>query len=121
MKKLIALVLLLTVAAFAGDKKDHKAGDMHKMSKAGHAMISLPTIQCDNCVKTVTAAVNKVKGVESIKIDLDKKVAHVNFDAKKVRVEEIRKAIAAAGYDADDVKRDEKAHAALPKCCQSPR
>ncbi|NOY57686.1 MAG: heavy-metal-associated domain-containing protein [Calditrichaeota bacterium] len=118
MKKLIALALLLSVAAFAGDKKDQHKMDM---SHPGHAMISVPTVQCDNCVKTITAAVKKVDGVKSIKIDLEKKVAHVNFDAKKVQVADIRNAIAAAGYDADDVKRVEKVYDALPKCCQSKR
>jgi len=118
MKKLIVLAMMLTVAAFAGEKKD-----MHKMdmSKGGHVMINVPTVQCDNCVKTITTALNKVDGVESVHIDLEKKIAHINYDAKKVKVEDIRKAIAAAGYDADNIKRDEKAHANLPKCCQSKR
>ncbi len=118
MKKIIALALLLTVAAFAGDKKaQHKMDMSHK----GHVMINVPTVQCDNCVATVTAAVKKVDGVENIKIDPDKKVAHVNFDPQKTNAKDIRLAIAASGYDADDVKRDEKAHDSLPKCCQSKR
>lgn len=29
--------------------------------------------------------------------------------------------IAAAGYDANETKRDENAHAKLPLCCQSKR
>ena len=32
--------------------------------------------------------------------------------------EKIEKAIAAAGYDANETKRDKKAYARLPKCCQ---
>jgi len=120
MKTIIALALMLTVAVFAGDKKgyDHNKEMHDHMSKAGHVMINVPTVKCNSCVKTVTTAVKKIDGVESIKIDLEKKVAHVNFDAKKVKPADIRKAIAASGYDADDVKRDEKAHANLPKCCQ---
>ncbi|NIA28999.1 MAG: hypothetical protein GWP06_03690 [Actinobacteria bacterium] len=118
MKTLITLALLLSVAAFAGEKKEQHKMDM---SKPGHAMINVPTIQCDNCVKTVTAAVKKVDGVESIKIDLDKKVAHVNFDPKKVKLADIEKAIAASGYDANNVKRNKKAHDALSPCCQSKR
>lgn len=129
MKNLIVLFLMLSVAAFAGEKKStdkataqkNKMGHSAEMMKSGpgHAMISVPTLQCNNCVNTVTAAVKKVDGVESVKVDLDKKIAHVNFDAKKVKVADIEKAIAAAGYDANKVKRDEKAHAKLPQCCQS--
>ncbi len=118
MKKLIAFALLLSVAAFAGEKKEQHKMDM---SHPGHAMINVPTVLCDNCVKTVTTAVKKVDGVESITIDLDKKIAHVNFDPDKVKLIDIEKAIAASGYDANNIKRDEKAHANLPKCCQSKR
>ena len=118
MKKLIVLALMLTVAAFAGEKKGQHKMDM---SKGGHVMINVPTVQCDNCVKTVTTALDKIDGVESVKIDLEKKVAHIKFDAKKVKADDLRKAIVAAGYDADDIKRDEKAHDALPQCCQSKR
>jgi len=118
MKKLIVLVMMLTVAAFAGEKKNMHNMDM---SKGGHVMINVPTVQCDHCVKTVTGAMDKVDGVESVKIDLEKKMAHINYDAKKVKADDIRKAISSAGYDADDVKRDEKVHDALPACCQSKR
>ena len=114
MRTIISLALLLTVAVFAGENKE-KA----KTAK-GHTMISVPSIQCDHCVKTIEKAVKKLDGVESIHIDLDKKKAHVNFDEKKVKVNDIEKAIAAAGYHANKVKRDEKAHKALMNCCQSP-
>jgi mercuric ion binding protein len=118
MKNLIVLAMILAVAAFAGEKKD-----MHKMdmSNSGHAMINVPTVQCDNCVKIITDALNKIDGIETVHIDLEKKMAHINYDAKKLKVDDIRKAIAACGYDADDVKRNEKAHDLLPKCCQLKR
>ena len=91
------------------------------MNGDGHSMISVPTIQCSSCVKTITAALDKVDGVEKVNIDLEKKVAHVNYDPKKVKLNDIEKAIAAAGYDANDVKRDEEAHSKLMPCCQSER
>jgi len=118
MRQIIALLLLFSLAAYA--QHDHNHGQKKEMPK-GHAMISIPTIQCETCVKTVQLAVKKLAGVKSVSVDLKKKIAHVNFDPAKISLEKIEKAIAAAGYDANDVKRDEVAHAKLPKCCQLER
>jgi copper ion binding protein len=132
MKSIILFTLLFTMIAFGGDEKQghsNKKSDLNAkqqseemtQKKNGHAMISLPTIQCNNCVKTIESAVKKLDGVESVKIDLEKKMAHVNFDPEKLEQKDIEKAITAAGYDANNVKRDEKAHNDLPSCCQLPR
>ncbi len=118
MRHLIALLVLFGVAGYA--QHDHGHGQKKETPK-GHAMISVPTIQCETCVQTVEAAVKKVEGVKSVKVDLKEKIAHVNFDAEKTNQQKIEKAIAAAGYDANKTKRDEAAHAKLPKCCQSER
>ena len=131
MKNILFLILALSLAVFASDEKtsqsqdDQHMGDKQanhmKMNGEGHSMISVPTIQCNNCAKTITAALDKVDGVEKVNIDLEKKVAHVNYDTKKVKLNDIEKAIAAAGYDANDVKRNEEAHSKLMPCCQSER
>jgi len=133
MKKVLVLMMMLSIAAFAGDKKEHDHSAHQAEMKAhqhsqdsskevkDHVMISVPTIQCDNCVSTVEKAVKKLEGVESVTVDLEKKMAHINYDEKKVKVADIENAITASGYDANKKKRDEKAHNALPQCCQSSR
>jgi periplasmic mercuric ion binding protein len=113
-----AIVLLLFAASVFSCEKQH---DHKNAVQQGHAMISLPTIQCETCVATIQAAVKKVDGVISVNIDLKEKMAHVNFDAAKTNQGKIEKAIADAGYDANDLKRDETAHAKLPACCQLKR
>jgi Cu(I)/Ag(I) efflux system membrane fusion protein len=118
MRQVIALFLLLGVAAYAQHDNGH---GQQKESPKGHAMISVPTIQCETCVQTVETAVKKVQGVKSVSVDLEKKIAHVNFNPAKTNQQKIENAIAAAGYDANKTKRDEVAHAKLPKCCQSER
>jgi copper ion binding protein len=118
MRHFITLFLLFGICAFA--QHDHSKSQKKEIQK-GHAMISLPTIQCETCVQTVESAVKKVNGVKAVSIDPDKKMAHVNFDEKKTSQEKIENAIAAAGYNANKTKRDEAAHAKLPKCCQSKR
>ena len=130
MKNVLLFALMLTVSAFAGEHKkqgstccmtakaDQQCSEQCKESE-GHVQISVPTIQCQNCVNTVEAAAKKVDGVEFVKVDLEKKEACVHFDVKKVKKADVEKAIAASGYTANDVKRDEKAHSDLPACCQS--
>jgi copper chaperone CopZ len=136
MKRITAILLMLSLAAFAGDKDKHDHdhsghkhdhdGHAHKTEcelKDGeaHASIQLSTIQCGMCVKTVTKALNSVEGVNMAKVDLEQKSAHVHFADKELKVANLENAISAAGYDANDTKRNEKAHAKLPKCCQSER
>jgi copper chaperone CopZ len=78
-------------------------------------------MQCNACAETIQKTVEKVEGVQSVSVDLKEKTAHVDFDPIKTSQEKIKNAVAAAGYDANKTKRDEKAHAKLPKCCQSTR
>src|SRR3990172_3857089 len=122
MYKILTFLLVLVVAAFAGPQKSSdKTIEKKEVKATEHAMIKVPTVQCSNCVKTITTATEKVEGVESIDINVDKKMAHVSYNPDEVKIEDIRAAIANSGYDADDVKRDEKAHAALAQCCQLER
>ncbi len=132
MKKLFALLLALTVTAvFAGDenKDAHAAHKGEKGQKIAcelnedeaHTSIKISTARCQNCVSTIEKAVKKVDGVSSVQVDLDKKITHVHYQEEKTSVEKLEQAIAEAGYDANDVKRNEKAHDNLPACCQLER
>ena len=116
--KIITALSLLFIAVGCFGNNQH---DPAKQAQKGHAMIMLPTMQCDTCAKTIKSAVEKVQGVQSVSVDIKNKMAHVNFDPANTSQEKIEKAIAAAGYDANKTKRDEKAHDRLPTCCQSPR
>jgi copper chaperone CopZ len=116
MKKITALLLLFVAVGCFGNNPHDQAKQVQK----GHAMIMLPTMQCDTCAETIKSAVEKVQGVRSVSVDIKNKMAHVNFDPAKTSQEKIEKAVAAAGYDANKMKRDEKAYAKLPMCCKSP-
>lgn len=130
MKKLYALSLIAVLLIFAAVNAQHQhaaeKGQPAKMAACTlaegehHGDINVPTIQCGMCVKTVTGALKDVSGVTFVQVDLKAKKAHVHY-SDKVKPADLKKAIAASGYDADDVKRDEKAHDALPGCCQSKR
>ena len=82
-------------------------------------VIKVPTIVCGSCVTNVSNAVKKVVGVKSAKVDLKKKTATVTYASNKVTLDKIEKAIADAGYDANNVKRNPAAYEKLDACCKS--
>jgi periplasmic mercuric ion binding protein len=114
MKRFIPLALMFIAIAALGNNRPDPASH----GSVTHAMISLPTIRCNTCADTIQSAVRKVAGVQSVVVDLKMKMVHVVFDSLKTSIPEIEKAIASIGYDANAVKRNEKAYAKLPKCCQ---
>ena len=49
-----------------------------------------------------------------------KKTTTVTYLTDRNNIEQIKTAIANAGYDADDITADEEAYKKLPKCCKKP-
>ncbi len=80
--------------------------------------IAVETIQCQMCVAYVQQAAAGVQGVDGININFDTKIATVSFNADYTSLSEIEKAIAKAGYHANETKRDEEAYVNLPDCCR---
>jgi len=54
---------------------------------------------CDDCVRTVTAALESVPGVESAEVSLEGRSAHVAAEPS-VQAERLTTAVRAAGYNA---------------------
>lgn len=74
--------------------------------------------ECDMCKTRIEKEVGLMKGVKKAVLDLDTKVLTVEYNSKKTSPEKIRAAIAALGYDADEVKANNRATQKLPHCCQ---
>ena len=73
---------------------------------------------CGMCKNTIERDLAFEKGVKSADLDLETKVLTVEYNSKKTTSEKIRTRITKVGYNADDMKRDPKAYAKLPACCQ---
>lgn len=80
--------------------------------------ISLPTVQCNMCRKTIEKALNKTKGIISSEVDIENKKAIVTYDDSKIDIAKIEKVITSAGYDANERKANAKAYEKLPDCCK---
>ncbi|MDX2001378.1 MAG: heavy-metal-associated domain-containing protein [Chitinophagales bacterium] len=75
--------------------------------------------ECGSCGKRIETKLSEaITGFESVKIDTEKMTITVTYDSKKTTPAAIRKAIAGAGFDADEVKADGHAYAALDGCCK---
>jgi copper chaperone CopZ len=80
--------------------------------------IRVETAMCDMCAHNIEQAVGKVEGVQSVVVDMEKKVAKVNYDVSMISVAAIEDAIVASGYAANDKAADEAAYEKLPDCCK---
>jgi periplasmic mercuric ion binding protein len=112
---IVAGLALTTLAAQTKQTTEIK-GSIAKMETA---VVKVPTIVCNSCVSTITKALKKVDGVKTTKIDLEKKIATVTYVSTKTTLSKIEKAIAKAGYDANDLKRDPAAYEKLDACCKA--
>ncbi len=103
------------------DKNMDKNMQTSTDKSAEHIMIKLPSMQCKTCKKNIEKAVNKVSGIIDVKVDVDEKVAHINYDKSKTDLSKIENAITMAGYDANDRKADKDAYSNLEGCCKLPK
>ena len=109
LKNRIPVILLLLIAsatlAFTQD--------------SGTAEVKIKTSAvCDMCKETLEKALAFEKGVKRSSLDVDSKVLTVIYNPKKTTVDKIRKAVANAGYDADDVPANKKVYDKLDACCK---
>jgi copper chaperone CopZ len=118
MKRLMSLfIALLLILAVVSAQPQQKVKT--NATKIDTTMINVPTIVCNSCISTITKALKKVDGVKSTKIDLKMKIATVTYASTKTSLSKIEKAIAKAGYDANDTKRDPAAYEKLDACCKA--
>jgi copper chaperone CopZ len=77
--------------------------------------IQTPGMLCDECKQRVEDQVKYEEGVTKVVGYPRSKYIMVTYFADRTNIENIKTAIANAGYDADDVKADEDAYKRLPK------
>lgn len=124
MVKHLFLALALGFALTACSKSeqsqgDHTAGNT-ELANISEVKISVPTAQCGSCQANIENALKKMEGVKSAKVDLEAKTASVSYNVIKTDLAALENAIAMAGYDANNIKRDSTAYAGLEACCKLP-
>ena len=111
MKKIILLaIVVMGISVFTSAQT----------KPAQTAKISTPTVQCDMCKERIETYLKRYDGVTSVNVNVKKKETTVKYLTDRSNIENIKTAIANAGYDADDVPANPEAYKALPKCCKKP-
>ena len=94
-----------------------KAQAQEKQQKI-QTVVIMTSSECGDCKERIEGALNYTKGVVFAELDVETKKVTVRFVTKKISLQQVKEAIAAIGYDADDVKAVPAAQKKLPKCCQ---
>jgi copper chaperone CopZ len=77
--------------------------------------IQTPGMLCDECKKRVEDYLKYEEGVTKVVGYPRSKYVQVTYFADRTNIENIKTAIANAGYDADDVRANEDSYKKLPK------
>jgi copper chaperone len=62
-------------------------------------VINVDGMSCDHCVQTVTAALDGIKGVGKVQVDLEKKTVTVDFEEDQTGLEIISAKINSVGFE----------------------
>ena len=109
MKQLILSVILLGSVALS------VSGQVKKVETA---KIKTPTVQCQQCKDRIETYLKRYDGVGVITVNYRTKETTVKYYTDRINIEEIKTAIANAGYDADDVAANPDSYKRLPICCK---
>lgn len=76
---------------------------------------------CEMCKKRIENAAFSVKGVKSAEYHTDDKTLHLILNETKCSLTDVKKAIAKAGHDTDEIKATDEDYNNLHGCCQYER
>lgn len=111
MKKYLLSLLIVLLAGF-GASAQQKAIQTVKLST--------PSVQCEMCKNKIETYLKRYNGVMTTNVNVKKKETTVKYITDRINEEEIKAAIANAGYDAADVLANPDSYNRLPKCCKKP-
>jgi mercuric ion binding protein len=112
MKKVFLATLMAAGVSFISNAQPVKAQLTAK--------IKTPTVGCEECKSRIETYLNRYDGILSIVVNWRGKVTTVKYLTDRTDIEQIKTAIANAGYDADDVPANEESYKRLPKTCKKP-
>jgi len=110
MKNSLLMLALLFVSSLAfGQKPTGKT----------ETVVIQTSAECGECKERIEGALNYTKGVKFAELDLDSRKLTVKFKNDVISLAELKKQIAALGYNADEVVADPAAYEKLPACCKA--
>lgn len=96
---LLALLALLAPAATARAAEPARAPAAAVKPAEARAAIPVGGMSCGGCVNTITGALQRIPGVRSVEVSLEKRRAYVGYDASQVSAKALVEAIREAGFE----------------------
>lgn len=106
--RIIVAVALLLCPVLPGVSSLVEADAAAKVQKQLQTVVFKTHLHCENCVKKVMANISYVKGVEDLKVSLEKQTITVTFNANKTDADKIAKEIVDLGYPAIKVNTQQQ-------------
>lgn len=102
------VLLLVTFVAFSTSscaqqyKKEEKPTPKEQTNGAALQTVKMPVtgMTCSACQSNIKNTIKSIDGVFDVQVSLEKKFARFTFDPKKVKVEQVQKAVNNKGYTA---------------------
>jgi len=107
--KILSVVLLISVSVLGVQGISGQKGSFKVAGK------------CGMCETRIENAALSVKGVESAAWDKESGIIELEYNANKVDLEKVQKAIATAGHDTELYTASDKVYEKLPECCKYER
>ncbi len=85
---------------------------------ASTATISVPQIRSDDCGRLAAESLRSMQGVTGVNIVPQRSVLEVTYDNTKLGLKNLERAIALAGFDANDTPASPEARQRLPEGCR---
>jgi len=68
------------------------------------AVLSVPTISCEHCERTITEALTPLPGVSTVNVDIPARKVTVSYDPSATNVEQLKDALAEEEYPVEGVE-----------------
>lgn len=62
-------------------------------------ILKVEGMTCQHCVQTVSEAIGKLAGVQSVAVDLDQKSVTIDFDEAQTNVDAVSDKVVEAGFE----------------------
>ncbi|OSZ79707.1 hypothetical protein CAP36_00110 [Chitinophagaceae bacterium IBVUCB2] len=111
MKKILFSLLAITGLSIAG---------ISQTKPLVQKVIKTPTALCESCKTRIETYLKRYDGILEINVNYRKGETKVKYLTDRTDIEQIKTAIANAGYDADDIPATEDMYKRLPKSCKKP-
>ncbi len=112
--KTFTILVLLFAFNFSGQAQEKKKNKNAKYDVEVNG-------NCGMCKKRIEKAAYSISGVKSAEWHQDDLTLHLLINEEKCSLEDVKKAVAKVGHDADDIKATDEDYEKLHTCCMYER